>query len=241
MKKSIILAAGKGTRMKSELPKVVHKLCGRELINRVLDATKGAGVEEDVVIVGYKGDIVKESVDRDVVFATQTEQLGTGHAVKCALDNINDDDKVIILCGDAPLIRPETIKKVFEFNEETNSDVTVCTSVLEDPAANGRIIKDENGIVLRIVEFKDANEEERKINEINSGTYICNGKVLKDSLAKITNNNAQGEYYLTDIIEIANKDGKKVTAYAYNDPSEGRGINSPEDLKAAEEIFNSRK
>lgn len=240
MKKSVILAAGKGTRMESDLPKVVHKLCGREMINRVLDASKNAGVEEDIVVIGYKGDIVKDAIDRDVEFVTQTEQLGTGHAVKMAKDLITEDDTIIVLCGDSPLIRVETLKDIFDYNEKTNAEITLCTAVYDVPPAYGRIVKDENGNVVRVVEQKDATEEEKLIKEVNVGFGVYSGKALLATLDKLDNNNAAGEYYLTDVPRLAAEMGMKVNTYELEDKEEGFGPNSKADLARAEEIFSQR-
>lgn len=241
MRKSVILAAGKGTRMQSDLPKVVHKVCGREMINRVLDVTKACNVDRDIVVVGYKGDVVKEAIDRDVDFAIQTEQLGTGHAVKSAKDYIEDDDVIVVLYGDSPLLKAETLNAMFKYFEDTNADITLTTAVYDVPPAYGRIIKDENGIIMRIVEQKDATEEEKLIKEVNIGFGIYKGKALKESLEKLNNNNAAGEYYLTDVPEVAYKNGLKVNSFNLEDKTEGFGPNSKDDLAKAEEIWLSRQ
>lgn len=241
MKKAIILAAGKGTRMESDLPKVVQMVCGREMVNRVLDVTKEVGVDKDIVVVGYKGDVVKERVDRDVEYVEQKEQLGTGHAVMSARDFINEDDTIIVLYGDSPLITVNTINDFFKYHEETNADVTISTAVYDNPPAYGRIIKDENGEVLRVVEQKDATEEEKLIKEVNLGFGIYEGKALLETFDKLDNNNAAGEYYLTDIPRLAHELGMKVNTFEFKDKNEGFGPNTKAELAQAEEIFLSRK
>ena len=205
--KAIILAAGKGTRMKSKYPKVVHKVCGKEMINHIIDASKNAGVEEIVAILGHEADIVKNVLPDETLIAMQAEQLGTGHAVKMAKEFINEDDTIVVLCGDTPLIKEETLKNLFAYHKKHNYHVTVLTTEVENPTGYGRIIRDKNSDLLKIVEQKDGNEEELKAKEINSGIYCFNGKSLKESLELIDNNNAQNEYYLTDTIKIIREKG----------------------------------
>lgn len=241
MKKSIILAAGKGTRMRSDLPKVVHELCGRAMINRVLDVTKEIGCGEDIVVVGYRRDVVEDTIDREVKYAEQIEQLGTGHAVMQAKDYINPEDTIFVLYGDMPLFTKETLENMMKYHEDTNADVTIGSVIFGEDCRYGRIIKDENGNVKKVTEYKDATDEERKISEMNAGPAIYNGAVLLDALSKLSNDNAQGEYYLTDVVEIANKEGKKVNSFVFENTDEAFGANSPEELAQAEAIWNSRK
>lgn len=240
MKKAIILAAGKGTRMKSVHPKVVHKVCGKEMVNHVIDAAHDAGVDETIIVLGHGIDEVKEAVASDVKIAIQREQLGTAHAVKMAEENIKEDDTVIVLCGDTPLIEATTLEDFFGYHDRGNFAVTVLTTSVEDPTGYGRIIRDSEGNFLKIVEEKDASEGEKAIKEINSGMYCFNGKFLKESLAKVDNNNAQGEYYLPDTIEIIINANGKVGAYMGASIEELMGVNSRNQLSNAERIMRRR-
>ena len=242
--KAIILAAGKGTRMKSELPKVLHEIHGRCLVEYVIDAAREAGAEEICLVVGHKAELVKERIGDQVSYALQAEQLGTGHAVKCAADFIGEDGDTMILCGDTPIITGATLKELVNYHREHDLKVTVLSTTLEDATGYGRIVRDSEGNFAKIVEQKDATEEEQKIREINSGMYVFRSADLKESLSKITNQNAQQEYYLTDTIEILNRekqDGQVVTgAYVTEHVDETRGVNTVEQLAEAAEIINAR-
>ena len=238
--KAIILAAGKGTRMKSKYPKVVHKVCGKEMVNHVIDASKNSGVKDIVAILGHECDIVKEKLPKDAMIAMQTEQLGTGHAVIMAKDYIKDEDTIVVLCGDTPLIKEETLKRLFDYHIENGYHATVLTTSVENPTGYGRIIRDEAGDLLKIVEQKDASEEEKLAKEINSGIYCFNGKSLRESLDLLDNNNAQGEYYLTDTIKIMRDKGHKVGAYEGSTIEELMGVNSRVELSRAEQIMKAR-
>ena len=234
---SIILAAGMGTRMKSNTPKVLHEVCGKPLCKWVIDASKKAGADKTVTVIGHKAEMVKEKLGDVTEYALQSEQKGTGHAVMQAIDFINQSQTVVILNGDTPLITAETIKKAVDYSRENGEQATVITAILPDAAGYGRIVRDENGGVLKIVEQKDATEEEKKIKEINSGMYVFDAQSLAFALGKITPNNAQGEYYLTDTLEILLKSGKKVGAYAIENNDEIRGINDRVQLNEAENIM----
>lgn len=240
MKKAIILAAGKGTRMKSIHPKVVHKVCGKEMVNHVVDAASKAGVNETVVVLGHGIEEVKKVLAEDVKIAIQKQQLGTAHAVKMAEENIKEDDTVIVLCGDTPLIEAATLEEFFKYHDDGKFAVTVLTTAVENPTGYGRIIRDDKGELLKIVEQKDASEEERAVKEINSGIYCFNGKFLKDSLEKVDNNNAQGEYYLPDTIEIIRNAAGKAGAYMGASIEELMGVNSRIQLSNAERIMRRR-
>lgn len=238
--KAIILAAGKGTRMKSKHPKVVHKVCGKEMVNHVIDVSKKSGVQDIVVILGHESETVKESIPSDSQIAMQTEQLGTGHAVKMAKEYINNDDTIVVLCGDTPLVQEDTLRRLFAYHVEKGYVATVLTTKVDNPNGYGRIIRDNHEDLLKIVEQKDASEEERLVNEINSGIYCFDGKSLRESLDLIDNNNSQGEYYLTDTIKIMRDRGQKVGAYNGSTIEELMGVNSRVELSKAEEIMRKR-
>lgn len=238
--KAIILAAGKGTRMKSKYPKVIHKVCGKEMVNHVINVSQKSGVNDIVVILGHESDVVKERLPKGSMIAMQTEQLGTGHAVKMAKEYINDEDIIVVLCGDTPLIKEDTLKRLFAYHLENEYHATVLTTKVDNPTGYGRIIRDNNEDLLKIVEQKDANEEEKAVKEINSGIYCFNGKSLRESLDLIDNNNAQGEYYLTDTIYIMRDRGQKVGAYNGSTIEELMGVNSRVELSKAEEIMRRR-
>ncbi|MPN07594.1 Bifunctional protein GlmU [bioreactor metagenome] len=211
---AIILAAGEGKRMKSSLPKVLHKVCGKEMVNHVIDTLKEAEVDDINVIVGKGADEVKnDTSSRKVSYSFQDKQLGTGHAVKCAKDFLKGKEgTVAIFTGDAPLITSNTIKNLISFHEKDQYKATILTSIVSDPTGYGRIIREENEEVGKIVEHKDCNDEELKVNEINAGMYCFDIHELLGSLELLSNNNSQGEYYLTDVIEILKSKGFKVGA-----------------------------
>lgn len=238
---SVILAAGMGTRMKSKMPKVLHKVCGKPLCKWVIDASKEAGADKVVAIIGHKAEMVKEALGDACEFALQSEQKGTGHAVMQATDFIKAaNGNVVILNGDTPLIKAETIEKAIEYHKNSGNMATVITAILDDATGYGRIVRSADGSVKKIVEQKDASEEEKKINEVNSGMYVFDSESLVYALGEIRPNNAQGEYYLTDTLEILLGVGKKVGAYAISDNDEIRGINDRVQLKEAEEIMRER-
>lgn len=241
--KAVILAAGKGTRMKSELPKVIHKALGKPMVEYSIEAAVEAGADmSDVcLVVGHKADMVKDVVGEGVTYVLQEEQLGTGHAVKCAKEFIGTDGFTMVLCGDTPLITGATLKTLVDTHIAENNAITVLTAKVDDPTGYGRIIKDEDGNFIKIVEQKDASEEEQKVNEINSGMYLFDSGILSRTLDMIDNNNAQGEYYLTDTIEIVkNKNLGRVATVVVKDANEIKGVNSPEQLKEAEDILMQR-
>ena len=238
---SVILAAGMGTRMKSKMPKVLHKVCGKPLSKWVIDASEAAGADKVCAVVGHKAETVKEVLGDVCEFALQSEQKGTGHAVMQAIDVIkNSKGEVVILNGDTPLITAETINKAIEYHKNNGNQATVITAILDDATGYGRIVRDNDGSVLKIVEQKDASKEEKKINEVNSGMYVFDAQSLVYALDKITPNNAQGEYYLTDTLEILLSAGKKIGGYAISDNDEIRGINDRVQLNEAEKIMQKR-
>lgn len=239
--KAVILAAGKGTRMKSDLPKVVHTIEGKCLVDYAIDAAIGAGAEEICLVLGYKHEVVREMIaHKDTKFVLQEEQLGTGHAVKCAKDFLGEEGQTLILFGDTPLITAETLNHLKDYHKKNGNAVTVLSAMIEDATGYGRIIRDADGKFLRSVEHKDANEAELKSHEINSGMYIFDTKELKEALDKIQPNNAQGEYYLPDTLTIIKEKGLKVDAFALDDPEDITGVNDQEQLKSAAIVIRRR-
>jgi UDP-N-acetylglucosamine diphosphorylase/glucosamine-1-phosphate N-acetyltransferase len=236
---ALILAAGKGTRMKSDIAKVLHVLNGKPLLYYSLAAAKQAGAEKIVVVIGHQAEIVREKfTDSGCVFVEQKPQLGTGHAVLQAKNVLADyHGLTAILCGDVPLLKAATIKSLVDNHLAAGAVVSVLTTVPPPPHAYGRIVKDDKGNVLKIVEHKDATEVEKKIGEINTGIYCVDTKFLFAALEKVTNNNQQREYYLTDIVEIACREGQKVKAFIAFDYVEVMGINTLEELTRAEKYL----
>lgn len=241
--KSVILAAGKGTRMKSETPKVLHKIFDKTLLGYVLDSVKFAS--EAFVIVGHKAEEVTEYVNKNYSFAKtvlQTPQLGTGHAVSMVCPELATfDGLVVILCGDTPLVREETMKKFVDEHIASGADLTVMSTVFENPTNYGRIIRSANGALEKIVEEKDADASQKAVKEVNAGIYCLNWAKIKPAFSQLTSSNAQGEYYLTDIIEWANRQGLSVQASILDDSDEIYGINSRENLATATRLMNQRK
>lgn len=247
MKKAIILAAGEGTRMKSDMPKVLHEILGVSMIEIVINELKKANIEEIIAIVGNKKELVIEkinSIDENIKCVEQPlgddVPYGTGFAVSCASDELDNDDHVLVVCGDTPLLRGESLEKLINYNIDNNISATVLTATVDNPFGYGRIVTDEGGFIKKIVEEKDADEDEKLINEINSGVYIFSGKSLLENLSNLDTNNSQGELYLTDIIEILNKKGEKIGKYNVEDSSEILGVNSRIQLVDSERILKTR-
>jgi bifunctional UDP-N-acetylglucosamine pyrophosphorylase / glucosamine-1-phosphate N-acetyltransferase len=240
---AIILAAGKGTRMKSGLLKVMHSLGGYPMISWPVRAALAVGSASTVIVIGYQGDKVREyfAGARDISFAMQAEQLGTGHAVACAAPYLmGSADQVLVLCGDVPLIRSATLQAMLSSHEASQATLTVLTARLENPHGYGRVVKGSEGGVLRIVEEKDATAEEKDIDEVNTGIYCVEAKFLFDSVLGLENDNVQGEYYLTDIVKKGADEGKLCQSFALTDVEEVMGVNDRVQLAAAGKILRRR-
>lgn len=241
--KSVILAAGKGTRMKSNLPKVLHEILGKALVGYVLDSVKHI-TNENFVIVGHHAEEVEKYVIshyENAKTVLQSPQLGTGHAVSMVCPMLeNYSGQVLILCGDTPLITEDTLKKFVEYHKENKSDITVMSAIFENPTNYGRIIRDTDNSLKCIVEEKDATLEQKAIKEVNAGIYCINWAKVKSAFSQLTSNNAQGEYYLTDIIEWGKKNGLSVNAYIMENNIETFGINSRVQLAEALKLLQKR-
>ncbi|MDT8419388.1 MAG: bifunctional UDP-N-acetylglucosamine diphosphorylase/glucosamine-1-phosphate N-acetyltransferase GlmU [Desulfuromonadales bacterium] len=238
---AVILAAGKGTRMKSSRAKVLHEIAGRAMLHYPLQAARQAGFERLHVVVGHQADLVRESLGEDgVSFIEQSEQLGTGHALLCAAESLADfSGTLLLLCGDVPLLREETLRLLLATHRQEKAAVTVLTAELENPAGYGRIIRDGE-TVLRIVEEKDATPEEKLVAEINTGTYLFDARFVFSALQGLGRDNAQGEYYLTDVVEAAVSAGLPTRAVTLEDPDEAMGINDLAQLAEAAELMRQR-
>ncbi len=233
---ALILAAGKGTRMKSDLLKVMHPLGGHPMIEYPVAAAREAGASRIVIVTGHQSDSVRSYFcgSKDIAFAHQAEQLGTGHAVASARQSLAGfSGRILILCGDVPLLKPQTLQKAIACHAGSSAAVTVLTAQQDNPYGYGRIVKDAGGNILRIVEEKEANDAERKIREINSGIYCVESEFLFDAISRLSNNNVQGEYYLTDIVQLAAEEGLPCVAFSVVDPNELMGVNDRIQLVAA--------
>jgi len=238
---ALILAAGQGTRMKSNYPKVVHKVCGYPMVQYVIDSSLQAGVDKCIVITGFKAQEVEKQLKGPIDFVRQDEQLGTGHAVIQAHRVLADfKGDVVVLNGDIPLITSHTIKEMLIRHKENSFDCCVLTAEIPDPTGYGRIVRDERGNIKRIVEEKDATKVEKHIKEINSGVYVFNAQKLFEALKALDNNNEQGEYYLTDVIEIIKNRGGIVGGFKLDDHTEIKGINNRVQLAEVSEIMRNR-
>lgn len=237
---AVILAAGMGTRMQSDIPKVLHKVCGKEMASWVLDAAKKAGADKTAVVVGYKAESVEKALGGSADFIVQKEQKGTGHAVMQAEKYIENSGTVVILNADTPLITFETIKKCIRYHEDSKNDATAITAVLEDASGYARVVRDLTGNVIKIVSDKDAGDYEKEIKEINSGMYVFNSKALCSALEKLAPKGAPGEYHLSNTLEILLGEGKKIGAFVIEDNDEIRGINDRIQLAGAEKIMQMR-
>lgn len=233
--KVVILAAGKGTRMKSAMPKVLHKVAHKPMVEHVIDAAASLGASGTVLVIGHGADQVRNTVSRDVDYVEQTEQLGTGHAVQQAMPKLDADDTVLVAYGDVPLTKPETLEKLI--SDVSPGNLALLTVVMDDPHGYGRIVRDTSSKVLGIVEQKDATGEQLKIKEVNTGILAAKASVLGELLGRIDNNNAQQEYYLTDIFELAVSQGMTVSTHHPEFEWETAGVNSRLQLAELERIY----
>ncbi|MFL1696053.1 bifunctional UDP-N-acetylglucosamine diphosphorylase/glucosamine-1-phosphate N-acetyltransferase GlmU [Weissella kandleri] len=238
---SIIMAAGKGTRMKSDLPKVLHQVAGKAMVELVLDTILAAGVKEVVTVVGHGAKLVAEQIQDRSQVVVQAEQLGTGHAVQMAAPLLAEESgSTLIASGDAPLFTQATYEQAFAAHEASGNAVTVLTADTSNPFGYGRVIRDAQGAVLRIVEQKDADEQEAAVHEINTGVYVFDNQLLFQALKLVKNDNAQGEYYLPDTLEILRNQGQVVGAYQIADFNESMGVNDRVALARANQVLRAR-
>lgn len=238
---AVILAAGQGTRMKSKLYKVLHPVCGKPMVQHVVDHIQTLDVNRIVTVVGHGAEKVQLQLGDKSEYVLQAEQLGTAHAVQQAEEILgNEEGTTLVVCGDTPLIRPETMQALFEHHQAKNAKATILTAIAENPTGYGRILRGENGQVEQIVEQKDASTEQQLVKEINTGTYCFDNKLLFETLKLVKNDNAQGEFYLPDVIEILQKQGDIVEAYVTDDFEETLGVNDRVALSQAETLMRAR-
>ncbi|KGX91104.1 N-acetylglucosamine-1-phosphate uridyltransferase [Pontibacillus halophilus JSM 076056 = DSM 19796] len=238
---AVVLAAGKGTRMKSDLPKVLHPVCGKPMVQHIIDRLRAISVSEIVTVVGHKAEMIQEHVGDSVRYALQEEQLGTAHAVMMAKDDLaGKPGTTLILTGDTPLITERTLANLANYHRETGAAATILTSLVDDATGYGRIVRDDTGDVARIVEHKDATEEEKAITEINTGMFCFDNELLFEALDNVSTDNVQGEYYLPDVIEILKKAGHTISATSTSRVEEGFGVNDRIQLSRAEHMMRER-
>lgn len=238
---AVILAAGAGTRMKSEKPKVLHEVMGKPMVSHVIAQVRESGAENIIVVVGHGSEKVTAALDgENVQFAVQKEQLGTGHAVMQAAEFLPEDGGVFVLCGDTPLVTADMLKGFAAYHEQAAGVLTVLTAGMDDPTGYGRIIRAEDGSLLKIVEQKDATEEEKAVREINSGMFCFDAAFLKESLPKLSNDNAQQEYYLTDLVGMAVDSGRGAAAWQTADADAIMGVNNRVQLSNASAVMRRR-
>lgn len=232
------MAGGKGTRMKSDLPKVLHTILGKTMIERDYESIREAGAERIVIIVGYRHDLVEKEMEGKCEFAVQEPQLGTGHAVMQARQLENEEGLTLVANGDCPCVRPSTYAALYETCKD--ADMVILTAELPEERPYGRVIRNADGTVEKIVEYKDATDAEKEVREVNMGIYCFNNKSLWEGLALLNNDNAQHEYYITDLVEIMNRLGHTVKALTANDWQEVQGCNDKAELAGAEEYLRTR-
>ena len=230
----VVLAAGKGSRMQSELPKVLHQIDGQSLISHVLDTAEALEPSKVIIVVGYKSEMVVDSLDgQSLVFVKQEQQLGTGHAVMQCQSHIDADSDVLVLYGDVPFITSATLSQLINNHKEEQNDASILSSTLADPTGYGRVIRDGSGNFIDIKEEKDASDEERKITEINTGIYVFKGSALREYITKLNNNNSQNEFYLTDIFSLLLNSGRSIGSTKLTNYREAIGINTQKELTEA--------
>lgn len=238
---AVILAAGLGTRMKSKFYKVLHPVCGKPMVEHIVDNIAQLQVSKTVTVVGHGAELVKAQLENRSEFVIQEKQLGTAHAVMQARELLDGKEgTTLVICGDTPLISTDTLEALFEAHKQQQAKATVLTAYTEEPTGYGRVIRNQAGQVEKIVEHKDANEEEKNVKEINTGMYCFDNLALFQALAEVSNDNSQGEYYLTDVIEILKAKNEIVSAFQTNDFSETMGINDRLALSQAEKIMKTR-
>lgn len=238
---AIILAAGQGTRMKSKLYKVLHPVCGKPMVQHVIDQVNQLQIEDIVTVIGHGAEKVQEQLGDSCKYALQEQQLGTAHAVMQAESVLSArSGTTLVICGDTPLIKAETMKELIALHEQSQAKATILTAYADNPAGYGRVLRGEGGLVEKIVEHKDASEEERYVKEINTGTYCFDNQALFSALKKVSNENVQGEYYLPDVIEILKEEGEVVTAFQSSEFEETLGVNDRVALSQAEQILRKR-
>ena len=241
---AIILAAGKGTRMKSDLPKVLHEVCGRPMLAWVLDACRAAGADRLLVVVGHKAELVQEAFaadSADVEWIVQEPQLGTGHAVMVCREPLEGlSGAVLVLAGDGPLIRPATLGQLLAEHARRQAACTLATSILPDPMRYGRILRDESGELAGIVEHLDADEQQRRIDEVNVSIYCFDAAALRGVIGRLSNDNAKGEYYLTDALGLLRAGGGHLAAVAAVPPEDVLSINTLDQLEQVDRILAAR-
>ncbi|GEN58003.1 bifunctional protein GlmU [Halolactibacillus alkaliphilus] len=238
---AVILAAGQGTRMKSKLYKVLHPVMGRSMVQHVMDQLTALELDQVITVVGHGAEKVKEELGEASAFVLQEQQLGTGHAVMQAEDLLKNQEGVtLVVCGDTPLLTQKTLEEMFSYHQNKQAKVTVLTTTIDDPTGYGRIIRNDAGDVSKIVEQKDASKEELEVKEVNAGTYCFDNNFLFTALQSVSNDNAQGEYYLPDVIEIAKNNHQTVAAFQTTDTDETLGVNDRLALSEAERIMKQR-
>ncbi|SDN57085.1 UDP-N-acetylglucosamine pyrophosphorylase [Fictibacillus solisalsi] len=238
---AVVLAAGQGTRMKSSLYKVLHPVCGKPMVQHVVDQISQLNMKKIVTVVGHGAEKVKDQLGDASEYVLQEEQLGTAHAVMQAEETLSNEEGItLVVCGDTPLITAETMQKLIDEHQAADAKVSILTAKAEDPAGYGRVLRNGSGTVERIVEHKDATDEEKLVQEINTGTYCFDNKALFEALSSVNNDNSQGEYYLPDVIEIIQKQGETVAAYQTPSFDETLGVNDRVALSQAEKTMKKR-
>ena len=238
---AVILAAGKGIRMKSSLPKVLHPLLGKPMVSYVIQACQRAGIERIILVVGFRSDLVRKTLGSEYEYVEQTEQLGTGHALMMTVEVLKDfHGDILVLAGDTPFLTGHILKKLVQHHKKKKSPATMMTAIIDPPPAYGRIIRDSSGRVLRIVEDRDASIKEKKITEVNTSHYCFQSSKVFSLLSSLKRDNDQGEYYLTDVIQLLTQEGSGVEILIADDPHVLVGINSRADLDNAYRILQQK-